>query len=108
MPLGSPSPGSSAPAPAPVQRLSDAQVEQVLADAAARREAGSVRAFFEREGREEDADVAGLHPGQVIARVDGSKQLAYKGKPLYTWAKDQKPGDKTGDGVNNVWHAAKE
>jgi predicted lipoprotein with Yx(FWY)xxD motif len=43
----------------------------------------------------------------VVARDDGSKQWAYKGKPLYLWVKDQKPGDKTGDGVNNVWHVAK-
>jgi predicted lipoprotein with Yx(FWY)xxD motif len=43
----------------------------------------------------------------VVTRDDGSRQWAYKGKPLYTWAKDQKPGDKTGDGVNNVWHIAK-
>lgn len=43
----------------------------------------------------------------IVTRDDGSKQWAYKGKPLYTWAKDQKPGDKTGDGVNNVWHVAK-
>jgi predicted lipoprotein with Yx(FWY)xxD motif len=40
----------------------------------------------------------------VITREDGSKQWAYKGKPLYLWIKDQKPGDKTGDGVNKVWH----
>jgi predicted lipoprotein with Yx(FWY)xxD motif len=44
----------------------------------------------------------------VVTRDDGSKQYAYKGKPLYTWSKDTKPGDKTGDGVNNVWHAAKD
>ena len=43
----------------------------------------------------------------IITRDDGSKQWAYKGKPLYLWAKDQKPGDTTGDGVNNVWHTAK-
>lgn len=44
----------------------------------------------------------------VISRDDGKKQWAYKGKPLYTWIKDQKPGDKTGDGfLNNQWHAAK-
>ena len=31
-----------------------------------------------------------------------------KGKPLYYWAKDTKPGDKTGDGfANNSWHVAK-
>ena len=43
----------------------------------------------------------------VITRDDGKKQWALKGKPLYFWAKDSKPGDKTGDGVNNVWHIAK-
>ncbi len=43
----------------------------------------------------------------VVTRDDGTKQWAYKGKPLYTWSKDAKPGDKTGDGVNNVWHTAK-
>lgn len=43
----------------------------------------------------------------IITRDDGSKQWAYKGKPLYQWVKDQKPGDKTGDGMKNVWHAAK-
>jgi predicted lipoprotein with Yx(FWY)xxD motif len=42
----------------------------------------------------------------MVTREDGSKQWAYKGKPLYTWAKDTKPGDVTGDGVNNVWHIA--
>lgn len=43
----------------------------------------------------------------LITRDDGKKQVAYKGKPLYYWVKDQKPGDRTGDGVNNVWHVAK-
>lgn len=43
----------------------------------------------------------------VVMRDDGGKQVAYKGKPLYFWAKDAKPGDKTGDGFNNVWRLAK-
>ncbi|MGS5085588.1 COG4315 family predicted lipoprotein [Hydrogenophaga sp. A37] len=43
----------------------------------------------------------------VVTRDDGTQQLAYKGKPLYHWVKDAKPGDKTGDGVNNVWRLAK-
>ena len=43
----------------------------------------------------------------VIARDDGSKQWAYKGKPLYTFAKDQKAGDITGDGfLNGAWRLA--
>lgn len=43
----------------------------------------------------------------VITRDDGKKQWAYKGKPLYFWVKDAKPGDRTGDGFNNVWRLAK-
>jgi predicted lipoprotein with Yx(FWY)xxD motif len=43
----------------------------------------------------------------IVTRDDGAKQWAYKGKPLYLWVKDQKPGDKTGDGFNKVWHVAK-
>ena len=43
----------------------------------------------------------------VITRDDGKKQWAMKGKPLYYWAKDVKPGDKTGDGFMNVWHIVK-
>jgi len=44
----------------------------------------------------------------VIVREDGGKQWAHKGKPLYAWSKDAKPGDKTGDGMNSVWHVAKD
>jgi predicted lipoprotein with Yx(FWY)xxD motif len=44
----------------------------------------------------------------VVTRDDGGKQWAYKGKPLYTWKNDKKPGDTTGDGfLNNAWHIAK-
>lgn len=43
----------------------------------------------------------------IITRDDGSKQWAHKGKPLYFWAKDAKPGDKTGDGFNKVWSVAR-
>jgi len=42
----------------------------------------------------------------VVTRDDGGKQWAYKGKPLYLFAKDTRPGDVTGDGVNSVWHIA--
>lgn len=42
----------------------------------------------------------------VIVRNDGSKQWAYKGKPLYRWMDDKHPGDVDGDGRNNVWHVA--
>ena len=43
----------------------------------------------------------------AITRDDGSKQLAYKGKPVYLFAKDQKPGDMLGDNVKDVWHVIK-
>ncbi len=54
-----------------------------------------------------EAGAAAKGDFSVITRDDGSRQWAYKGRPLYLWAKDQKPGDMTGDGFNNVWHAAK-
>ncbi len=44
----------------------------------------------------------------IITRDDGSKQWAYKGKPVYLWSKDQKPGDMTGDGFNGIWHVVKD
>ncbi|NMM36620.1 MAG: hypothetical protein HHJ09_03775 [Glaciimonas sp.] len=43
----------------------------------------------------------------TIMRDDGQKQWAFRGKPLYLWSKDRKPGDKTGDGFNSVWHIVK-
>lgn len=44
----------------------------------------------------------------VVVRNDGSKQWAFKGKPLYTWVQDKKPGDTTGDKFKNIWHVVKE
>jgi predicted lipoprotein with Yx(FWY)xxD motif len=44
----------------------------------------------------------------ILTRDDGSKQWAYKGKPLYAWKNDKKPGDITGDGaLKGAWHIAK-
>jgi predicted lipoprotein with Yx(FWY)xxD motif len=43
----------------------------------------------------------------IIMRDDGSKQWAYKGKPVYTFSKDGQVGDMTGDNVKNVWHVIK-
>jgi predicted lipoprotein with Yx(FWY)xxD motif len=40
----------------------------------------------------------------IVFRRDGTHQWAYRGKPLYRWARDEKPGDVTGDNVNKVWH----
>jgi predicted lipoprotein with Yx(FWY)xxD motif len=43
---------------------------------------------------------------KVITRDDGSKQWAYKGKPLYYFVMDAAPGDKKGEGRGMVWHMA--
>ncbi|RIH89394.1 Cytochrome c6 [Calidithermus terrae] len=36
-------------------------------------------------------------------RKDGALQVTYNGWPLYYYARDQKPGDATGQGVGGVW-----
>jgi predicted lipoprotein with Yx(FWY)xxD motif len=38
----------------------------------------------------------------VITRPDGTKQVTYRGQPLYTFAQDQNPGDANGQGVKDV------
>ena len=43
----------------------------------------------------------------VVTRDDGTRQLAYKGKPLYFYKADQKAGDRTGDNFKDVWHIVK-
>jgi predicted lipoprotein with Yx(FWY)xxD motif len=53
----------------------------------------------------EDASQSGDYG--IIVRDDGKKQWTYKGRPLYLWVKDRKPGDRTGDNLNKVWHVAK-
>jgi predicted lipoprotein with Yx(FWY)xxD motif len=55
-----------------------------------------------------EAGAEATAPYTVIVREDGSKQWAYSGKPLYTFAKDTKAGDTMGDGfLNGAWHIAK-
>jgi predicted lipoprotein with Yx(FWY)xxD motif len=44
----------------------------------------------------------------IVKAADGMDMWAYKGKPLYTFVKDKKAGDMTGEGVGNVWHTAVE
>lgn len=43
----------------------------------------------------------------IVTRDDGTKQWAYKGKPVYLYSVDQKAGDMTGDNFKNVWHVIK-
>jgi predicted lipoprotein with Yx(FWY)xxD motif len=43
----------------------------------------------------------------IVIRDDGKKMWAYKGRPLYAWKNDKKPGDTDGDGkLNGAWHIA--
>ncbi|MDE2300354.1 MAG: hypothetical protein KGK18_19580, partial [Burkholderiales bacterium] len=44
----------------------------------------------------------------IVTRDDGSHQWAYKGKPVYTYKADQKPGERSGDNFRDVWHIIKE
>jgi predicted lipoprotein with Yx(FWY)xxD motif len=47
----------------------------------------------------------------MIRRDDGSKQWAYRGKPVYTFAQDKAPGDAKGDNAGpkgtHLWHVIK-
>lgn len=44
----------------------------------------------------------------IITRADGTRQWAFKGMPLYYFAKDAKPGDKLGDGLlGGAWKVAR-
>jgi predicted lipoprotein with Yx(FWY)xxD motif len=40
----------------------------------------------------------------TTTRTDGTMQVTYNSWPLYYFAKDQQPGDTTGDGVGSVWY----
>ena len=53
------------------------------------------------------ADAQVKEPYSSVTRDDGGKQLAYRGKPLYLYAADKAPGDKSGDNFKDVWHVAK-
>jgi predicted lipoprotein with Yx(FWY)xxD motif len=53
------------------------------------------------------ADAKPIGDWTIVAREDGTKQWAYKGMPLYTWIKDAKPGDATGEGMAmGAWRVA--
>jgi transforming growth factor-beta-induced protein len=52
-----------------------------------------------------DDEVANIPGLSIITRDDDSKQVAYKGRPLYFFQSDTAAGDMTGDGVGGVWWA---
>jgi len=41
----------------------------------------------------------------VVKRDDGTRQWAFQGKPLYTYANDHGPGDASGEAAQGRWHA---
>jgi predicted lipoprotein with Yx(FWY)xxD motif len=43
----------------------------------------------------------------ILARDDGSRQWAYKGKPIYIYQRDRVMGDTAGDKRDNAWHAVR-
>ena len=54
------------------------------------------------------ADATSSGDWTLVTRQNGEKQWAYKGKPLYTFAKDHKPGQANGNGLlHGAWEAAR-
>ncbi len=43
----------------------------------------------------------------TVARDDGRIQWAFRGKPLYTWCEDRRPGERYGAGYLDAWRVAK-
>ena len=43
----------------------------------------------------------------VITRTDRTKQVTYRGLPLYYYASDEAAGDTKGEGIGGVWSAAR-
>jgi predicted lipoprotein with Yx(FWY)xxD motif len=45
----------------------------------------------------------------TVMRPDGARQVTYRGRPLYTFAQDKKPGEAAGQGFKDVgtWSAVK-
>ncbi len=52
------------------------------------------------------AGAASTGEWSVIVREDGSRQWAYRGKPLYRFVRDSAPGDMNGDELQQKWYVA--
>ena len=48
----------------------------------------------------------GLGPLGSMLRTDGARQVMYRGRPLYLYTGDKKPGDTNGDGIDGRWSVA--
>ena len=54
------------------------------------------------------ADAKAAGDWSIVTRDDGKRQWAYKGKAVYAFTKDAKPGDAGGEGADSgKWHVAK-
>ncbi len=57
-------------------------------------------------GAKTASSVAGIQGTFAVAKsTGGSRQVTFNGSPLYTFAKDKKPGDMNGEGIGGVWWA---
>jgi len=43
----------------------------------------------------------------LVKRIDGTRQWAYRSKPLHLYRADQAPGDAKGDNHDGFWHAVR-
>jgi len=43
----------------------------------------------------------------LVNRIDGTRQWAYRGKPLHLYHEDRAPGDAKGDNYEGFWHAVR-
>ena len=43
----------------------------------------------------------------LVARPGGTLQWAYRGRPLYAYVGDRRPGDRIGDNLVGLWHVVR-
>ena len=53
------------------------------------------------------ADAKPFGAFSLVKRIDGTRQWAYRGKPLHLYREDKTPGDAKGDNYDGLWHAVK-
>ena len=51
-----------------------------------------------------DADAREHDPFTLVEREDGTRQWAYRGKPLYRYIGDRERGEAAGEGLGGAWH----
>ena len=69
-------------------------------------EGGCIKAWPPLLTKDKPQAGEGVDPALIgeAAMPDGSMIVTYNKMPLYYWQKDTKPGDTTGQGVNDVWY----